>query len=329
MLNMKRREFITLMGGAAAWPLAARAQHAAIPVIGFLSSRWPNESASFVAAFRQGLRELDYVEPQNVAIEFRWAHDQYDRLPDLAAELVRRPVAVLVSSGGTVTALTAKAATATVPIVFSMGGDPVALGLVASLNRPDGNVTGVSFLATQLDPKLLELLREVIPKNSRIGVLVNPENPNITIKLNDMQVAARAIGQELLIARASAERELEAAFLSLVERRAGGLLIDADPFLSSRRAQIAILAVRYALPTINWGREYAEAGGLMSYGASYADTHRQVGVYAGKILKGAKPADLPILQPTKFELVINLKTARTLGLTVPLTLQAAADEVIE
>jgi putative ABC transport system substrate-binding protein len=329
-VSIGRRELIAVLGGAAAaWPFTACAQERAAPVIGFLSSRRPNESANFVAAFRQGLGELGYVEPQNVRIEFRWAHDRYERLPDLTTGLVSGRVAVLISSGGTITALTAKAATAVIPIVFTIGGDPVALGLVASLNRPGANITGVSFLSAQIDPKLLELLRDVIPRDSPIGVLVNPKNPNISAKLNEMKAAAQAIGKELLIARASAEHELEAAFLSLVERRAGGVLIDADPFNSSRRAQIALLAVRHALPTIYWAREYAESGGLMSYGASYADTHRQVGVYAGKILKGATPAELPVLQPTKFELVINLITAKTLGLTIPPGILAIADEVIE
>jgi putative tryptophan/tyrosine transport system substrate-binding protein len=295
----------------------------------YLNGLRPTESAKFVAAFRQGLAALGYVETQNVAVEYRWAHDQYDRLPVLATELVRRPVALLMSSGGSVTALTAKTATATIPIVFTTGADPVALHLVESFNRPGGNVTGVSFLATQLDPKLLELLAEVMPKTADLGVLINPNNPNIDGKLKDVRAAAGAIGRRLIIARAGAEHDLEPAFHALLEQRAGGALIDADPFLSSRRAQIAILAVRQALPTINWGREYAEAGGLMSYGASYADTHRQAGEYAAKILKGAKPADLPILQPVKFELVINLNTARALGLDVPPTLLARADEVIE
>jgi putative ABC transport system substrate-binding protein len=324
-----RREFIAVVGGAAAWPLVARAQQPAMPVIGFLSSRRPTESSKFVAAFRQGLATLGYVETQNVAIEYRWAHDQYDRLPVLAAELVRRPVALLMSSGGSVTALTAKAATATIPIVFVTGADPVALHLVESLNRPGGNVTGVSFLGTQLDPKLLELLAEVTPKTADLGVLINPNNPNSDGKLKDVRAAAGAVGRRLIVARAGAEHNLEPAFRALSEQRAGGVLIDADPFLSSRRAQIAILAVRQGLPTINWGREYAEAGGLMSYGASYADNHRQAGEYAAKILKGAKPADLPILQPVKFELVINLNSARALGLEVPPTLLARADEVIE
>jgi putative tryptophan/tyrosine transport system substrate-binding protein len=326
---MKRRKFIKLFGGAAAWPLAGRAQQGALPMIGFLSSRRPNESAKFVAAFRQGLADLGYVESQSVAVQYRWADDQYDRLPGLAAELVRQSVAVLVSSGGTVTALAAKAATATIPIVFTMGGDPVALGLVGNLNRPGGNVTGVSFLATQLDPKLLELLADVIAKTAVIGALINPNNPNIDAKLRDLQAAAGAIGRRLVIARAGAEDELEPALRGLAAQRAGGVLIDADPFLSSRRAQIAILAVRHALPTIYWAREYTEAGGLMSYGASYADTHRQVGEYAAKILKGVKPADLPILQPVKFELVINLNTAKALGLQIPDKLLDTADEIIE
>ncbi len=326
---MKRREFITLIGAATAWPHVARAQQPALPVIGFLSSRRPTESSKFVAAFSQGLTALGYVETQNVAIEYRWAHDQYDRLPALAAELVRRPVALLMSSGGSITALTAKAATGTIPIVFTTGADPVALHLVESLNRPGGNVTGVSFLATQLDPKLLELLAEVTPNKADLGVLINPNNPNSESKLKDVRAAAGAVGRRLIVASAGAEQDLDPAFRALSEQRASGVLIDADPFLSSRRAQIAILAMRQGLPTINWGREYAEAGGLMSYGASYADTHRQAGEYAAKILKGAKPADLPILQPVKFELVINLNSARALGLDLPATLLARADEVIE
>jgi putative ABC transport system substrate-binding protein len=326
---MKRREFITLIGAATAWPHVARAQQPALPVIGFLSSRRPTESSKFVAAFSQGLTALGYVETQNVAIEYRWAHDQYDRLPALAAELVRRPVALLMSSGGSITALTAKVATGTIPIVFTTGADPVALHLVESLNRPGGNVTGVSFLATQLDPKLLELLAEVTPNKADLGVLINPNNPNSESKLKDVRAAAGAVGRRLIVASAGAEHDLEPAFRALSEQRASGVLIDADPFLSSRRAQIAILAMRQGLPTINWGREYAEAGGLMSYGASYADTHRQAGEYAAKILKGAKPADLPILQPVKFELVINLNSARALGLDLPATLLARADEVIE
>jgi putative tryptophan/tyrosine transport system substrate-binding protein len=326
---MRRREFITLLSGAAAWPLAARAQRSPMPVIGFLSSRRPTESSKFVGAFSQGLAALGYVETKNVAIEYRWAHDQYDRLPTLAAELVRRPVALLMSSGGSVTVLAAKAATATIPIVFTTGADPVALHLVESLNRPGGNITGVSFLATQLDPKLLELLAEVTPKTADLGVLINPNNPNSERKLQDVRAAAGAIGRRLIIASAGAEHDLEPAVRALSEQGAGGALIDADPFLSSRRAQIAILAVRQGLPPINWGREYAEVGGLMSYGASYADTHRQAGEYAAKILKGAKPAELPILQPVKFELVINLNSAKALRLTLPDTLIARADEVIE
>jgi putative tryptophan/tyrosine transport system substrate-binding protein len=327
---MKRREFITLLGGAAAaWPLAARAQQPAMPLIGFLHSGSPRESAYLVEAFRQGLRETGHIEGHNVAIEYGWAQDQPDRLRALAGELVRRPVALIATSGGTVSALTAKAATATIPIVFATGADPVESGLVVGLNRPGGNMTGVSFLAKQTDPKRLELLHEIAPKATPIAVLVNPTNPNSEAQLNEVRAAGHAIGQQLFVVRASTKPELYAAFAALAEQRAGGLLIFADPFFSSQREQIALLAVRHALPTIYFLREYALAGGLMSYGTSIADAHRQVGIYAGRILKGEKSSDLPVVQPTKFELVINLKAANALGIDVPDRLLARADEVIE
>jgi putative tryptophan/tyrosine transport system substrate-binding protein len=327
---MKRRHFIILLGGAAAaWPLAAGAQQPAMPLIGFLHSGSPRDSAYLVEAFRQGLRETGHIEGHNVAIEYGWAQDQPDRLRALAGELVRRPVALIATSGGTVSALTAKAATATIPIVFATGADPVESGLVVSLNRPGGNITGVSFLAKQTDPKRLELLHEIAPKATPIAILVNPTNPNSEAHLNEVRAAGHAIGQQLFVVRASTKPELYAAFAALAEQRAGALLIFADPFFSSQREQIALLAVRHALPTIYFLREYALAGGLMSYGTSIADAHRQVGIYAGRILKGEKSSDLPVVQPTKFELVINLKAANALGIDVPPTLLARADEVIE
>jgi len=328
--DTRRREFIALLGGAAAaWPLGVRAQQPAMPVIGFLDSGSPRDSTYLVDAFRQGLRATGYIEGHNVAIEYGWAQDQPDRLRALAGELVRRPVALVATSGGTVSALAAKAATATIPIVFATGADPVESGLVVSLNRPGGNITGVSFLAKQTDPKRLELLHEIAPKAMTIAVLVNPTNPNVEAKLSEVQAAGHAIGRQLLVVRASTKPELYAAFAALAEQRAGALLIFADPFFSSQREQIALLAVRHALPTIYFLREYALAGGLISYGTSIADAHRQVGIYAGRILKGEKSTDLPVVQPTKFELVINLKAANALGLDVPPTLLARADEVIE
>jgi putative ABC transport system substrate-binding protein len=329
MFDMRRREFFALLGGAATWPLVARAQPSAMPVIGLLSGGTPEAEASNVSAFRQGLGETGYVEGRNVAFEFRWAEGHYDRLPALAAELVRSQVAVIVALGPTLAALAAKAASPTIPIVFFMGADPVKVGLVASLNRPGGNVTGVSVLFNVMVAKQLELLHETVPRATSIGVLVNPANSNATSDTGDAQAAARALGQNLMVVHASAESDLEIAFATMAEQRVGALLVAADVFFRNRVAKLAALATRHRLPMLCPWRECAAAGGLMSYGATQADGYRQEGVYTGRILKGEKPADLPVLQPTRFDFVLNLKTARAFGLTVPLTLQAAADEVME
>ena len=326
---MRRRELIVLLGGwAAARPLAARAQLKAMPVIGFLSSRSPAESAPLVAAFRQGLSETGYVEGQNVAIEYRWAEGSYDRLPALAADLVGRKVDLIATSGGPLSALAAKNTTSTIPIVF-VTGDPVEDGLVASLARPGGNLTGVSIMVIELTPKRFELLFELIPQARAIALLVNPNSPEAEPEIQDVQEAARAKGVRVPILKAAAEAEIDAAFASLVQQRAGALVVGADPFFNTRRDQLVALAARYAIPTIYYAREFAASGGLISYGASLTATYRQVGIYAGRSLKGEKPADLPVQQPTKFELVINAKTAKALGLTVPQLLLAQADEVIE
>jgi putative ABC transport system substrate-binding protein len=325
----RRREFITLLGSAAAWPLAAPAQQAAMPVVGFLSGGAPGPFKHLVAAFREGLKETGYIEGQNATIQYRWAEGQYDRLPLLATDLARRQVAVIAATGGTQAGLAAKAATATIPIVFSSGIDPITAGLVVSFNRPGGNVTGVYLLISELDPKKLGLLRELVPNASVIAVLLNPRSADIRARSAGVQEAARTVGQHIRILHASTERELETAFASLAELRAGALVVSSDPFFNSRRDQIVALAARYAIPAIYEGREYALAGGLISYGTSLAEGYRQVGLYAGRILKGEKPADLPVVQPTKFEYVINLKTAKTLGLTVPSSMQFLADEVIE
>jgi len=328
---MKRRDLIIALGGALAWPLAARAQQKAMPVVGFLSTgnASPGPVAPLVAAFRQGLSETGYVEGQNVAIEYRWAEGHYDRLPALAADLVGRKVDVIVSTGGTPTALAAKNATSTIPIVFRAGADPVGAGLVASLAQPGGNLTGVSMLIDELTSKRLELLSELVPQAKVIALLVNPKNPATENVMRDVQEAARVKGLQLPILKANSESEIDAAFATLVQLQAGALVVAADPFLTSRREQLVALATRYAVPAIYAWREFGEAGGLISYGSSLTTAFRQLGNYAGKILKGAKPADLPVQQSTRFELVINLKTAKARGLTIPQSLLLRADEVIQ
>ena len=327
--HLKRREFIALLGGAAAaWPLAAHAQQPAMPLIGVLSTRAPGADPHLLTALHRGLKEAGFVEGQNLRIEYRFAANQYDRLPMLAADLVGRRV-VLIVSMGTPAAPAAKAATATIPVVFGIGDDPVQLGLVASLARPGGNLTGITTLSAELGSKRLELVRELVPKAALAGVLVNPTNVNAEAVLKDLQAAARAIGLQIHLLQASTEREIEAAFANLLALRAGGLMVGTDPFFNSRSEQLAQLALRHAVPTVFQFREFAAAGGLMSYGTNLADGYRQVGIYVGRICKGEKPADLPVVQPTKFELVINLKTAKALGLDVPAMLLARADEVIE
>jgi putative ABC transport system substrate-binding protein len=326
---MRRRDFITfLAGGITTRPLAAHAQQKAMPVIGFLSSLSPGPSAPFTAAFLQGLSETGYVDGNNVAIEYRWAEENYDRLPALAADLVGHKVDVIVTVGGGVVALAAKNATSTIPIVFS-GGDPVALGLVASFARPGGNLTGFSILTGELSPKRLALLSELVPQAKVIALLVNPNSPIAKRIIGDVQEAARAKGVQLSVLNASTEGEIAAAFAALVQLQAGALVVGNDPFFNNRREHLVALASRHAVPAIYEWREFAVAGGLISYGTSLTSVYRQHGGYTGKILKGAKPADLPVQQPTTFELVVNLKTAAALGLTVPQSLLARADEVIE
>ena len=329
---MKRREFITLIGGAAvAWPLAARAQQRAMPVVGFLNATSPDGFTERLTAFRQGLKDTGYVEGENVAIEYRWAEGQMERLPALAAELVRRPVAVIAAPGNTSVVLAAKAATTTIPIVFAVAEDPVRLGIVTSLARPGGNLTGVNFFNAELVAKRMELLRELVPGAVRVAVLVNPATDvaNAESVVRDVDAAARAKGAQMQVFNASTSREIDVAFAALVRERLDALFVSGDGFFNSRRVQLVHLATRYAVPTTYAARDYPAVGGLMSYGTSITDTYRQTGVYAGRILKGAKPADLPVTQATKFELVINHQTARTLGLAVPPTLLSLADEVIE
>jgi putative ABC transport system substrate-binding protein len=331
---MRRREFIALAGGAAAAPvlspLAARAQQAAIPVIGYLGSASPDAWQGRLQAFRQGLSEAGFDEGRNVAIEYRWADSHYDRLPDLAAELVRLPVAVIVTPGSAPAALVAKAATTTIPIVFETGADPVAIGLVASLNQPGGNITGITALSFQLGPKRLEVLHEAVPTANPVAVLVNPTAGDVAERqTKDLQNAARQFGLELVILHASSDAELDTAFSTLHEKHAGGLVVIPEVFTNSRIEQIAALALRHAVPAIFQTPGFTAAGGLMSYGGNLVETHRLAGTYTGKILKGARPADLPVIQGTKVELIVNMKTAKALGIAVPLSLLGRADEVIE
>jgi putative ABC transport system substrate-binding protein len=325
---MRRREFISLLGGAATWPLAAPAQQTAMPVIGFLSTGSPDMSTQLVAAFRQGLNEIGYVEGQNVAIEFRWARGDSDRVPGLAKELIGRRVNIIFTSD-TSASVAVKTATATIPIVFQVGGDPVKLGLVGSLNRPGGNITGVSQFANVLEGKRLELLHELLPAANAIGFLINPNSPNADSQIRDAREAARTFGLKLAILNASGERDFETAFASLVQQGIGALLLGADPLFFSRRDQLVSLAARHAIPTIYSFREFAAVGGLMSYGNSVTDAFRRGGVYTGRILRGEKPADLPVDQATKFQFVINMKTAKALGVKISDNLLSLADEVIE
>jgi putative ABC transport system substrate-binding protein len=327
---MNRRSLITLLGGAAAWPLVAHAQQSAMPVIGFLGTISPDRWASRLHAFRQGLSETSYVEDRNVGIEYRWAEGQFDRLPALAADLVRRQVSVIAAPESTPAAFAAKAATTTIPIVFSVGVDPVAVGLVASLNRPGGNLTGVTNLNAEILPKRLELMHELVPTATTIALLVNPSNPLVAeTESRDAQTAARTLGLQLHVLHASTDRDFDTVFASLAQMRAVALVINTDVFFNSRSEQLAALALRHTVPAIFQYREFVASGGLMSYGTSTTDVFRQVGIYASRLLRSESPADLPVQQVTKIELIINLKTARTLGLTVPLSLLGRADEVIE
>jgi len=325
---VRRRKFITLLGGAIAWPIAVRAQQPAMPVIGFLSARSPEESAHLVAAFQSGLADNGYIAGQTVLIEYRWALGQYDRLPTMAADLVRRPVAVLATVGGEPAAMAAKTVTSTIPIVFAMD-DPVKQGLVESFNRPGGNATGMAVLSPDLEAKRLGLLHELVPQASTIGVLLNPNFPPAQHQLEEVQIAAQATNLQILALRASTDREIDEAFDTLMKQRIAALSVASDPFFDTRRDKLIGLAARYAVPAIYQFREYPAAGGLISYGIDIANVYRQIGIYVGRILKGAKPADLPVMQPTKFELVLNLKTAKTLRLAIPSGLISIADEVIE
>jgi putative ABC transport system substrate-binding protein len=327
--TLKRREFITLLGGAAAWPFAAGAQQAAMPVIGYLSSRSPDDTTHLLAGFRQGLADGGFIEHQNVTIEYRWALGQYDHLPALATELTRLPLVVVVSTGGEPAALAAKAATSTIPIVFGTGTDPVKAGLVASYNRPGGNATGINFQTADMEAKRLGLLHELMPQAKNIVFLYNPKFAAAEGQLHDVREAARTLGLQINALHASTDDEINAAFRTMVQQQTAALILAADPFFDTRRSQLVVLAAYNILPAIYQFREYAVAGGLMSYGIDAVDAYRQIGIYAARILKGARPADLPVMQPTKYELVINLKTAKTLGLDVPDKLLARADEVIE
>lgn len=328
---MRRRDFVILLGGAGVWvPLAANAQRPALPVIGYLSGRSPGDSADIITAFRQGLTEVGFVEGQSVAIEYRFAEGHYDRLPTLAADLVRRHVNVVVATGGTISAVAAKPVVpSTIPIVFAMGGDPVKLRVVASLARPGGNITGVSFLVNGLAPKQIQFLRELVPKAAAIGFLVNPKNPNLPSETQATQEAADALGFKLVVVKASAASDFDSAFTRLVQQRVAAVFVDVDPLFVDLRATLVALAARHRLPAIYALREFVDAGGLMSYGTSITHANRQLGLYTGRVLKGTNPADLPVLQSTTFELVINLRTAKALELTLPPSLLLQADEVIE
>ena len=326
---MRRREFITLFGGMAAWPLAASAQQPAMPVIGFLSSNRADASPQFTAAFLEGLSAAGFVDGKNVVIEYHWADAHLARVPALTLDLIRRRVDVLFASGGDVPILVAKGGTTTIPIVFITASDPVAMGFVASLNRPGGNVTGVTSIAGELGPKRVELVHELLPKAAAVGLVLNPDIPNAELDATEMQAAARRLDLQTHVVRASSDQEIEAAFAKLVELKIDALLVVPDPSFQSRRDLFARLAARYAVPTIYYSREYVAAGGLVSYGASFTGAFRQAGNYVGRVLRGAKPADMPVWQPTKFELAINLKTAKALDLTVPHSLLTRADEVIE
>jgi putative ABC transport system substrate-binding protein len=326
---MRRREFIGLIGSSAVWPIATRAQQLTMPVVRFLGTGSPESDAFRAAAVRQGLMETGYVEGRNVSFQYRWAENRYERLPALVADLVRREVAVIVAIGGNTSAVAAKPATTTIPIIFAIGGDPINMGLVASLNRPGGNITGVAFLVATLVAKQFEVLHEAVPKTELIGYLINPTVANYDPDTKDILAAAESVNQKLLVVKARTESELEAAFVTLVQQRVGALVVGGDPFFLTRRAQIAEFSVRNKVPTIYPLKEYAMAGGLMSYGTSITEAHRIAGLYAGKILKGEKPADLPVQQSTKVELIINLKTAKALGIALPLSLLGRADEVIE
>jgi putative ABC transport system substrate-binding protein len=332
---MKRREFIGLIGGATAarstlWPVAAHAQQRTMPVIGFLGATSAETYATFVSGLQLGLKDTGFVENDNVTILFRWAEGHYDRLPALAADLVSRRVSVILATGGLPSSLAAKQATTTIPIVFTLGSDPIKFGLVASLNRPGGNVTGVTLFTYLLDAKRVELMHELVPSAPSIALLVNPSSAaQAEANYADVEAASRKFGQQLIVLKASTESQIDQAIATLVQSKAGALMVNSDPFFLSRRDQLVALVTRFGIPAIFEWRQLAEAGGLMSYGINLVDAFRQAGVYVGKILRGEKPADLPVLQPTKFELVINLKTAKTLGLTVPTTMLVAADEVIE